>query len=121
MKYLVSFIIVFLIIYLLYLLFVILRKKKLNTFKDNTYVNYLVKVYKLDKEKLDNMKLAHIIALSNAFIIATTYVIIINVKNLILMLLLAFVVLIPIQLFVYHIIGKTLKKGEKKKCIIMKK
>jgi len=73
---------------------------------------YLVKVYNLNKEKLKTKKLAHLIALSNAFIIATTFIIISFVKNFILMMLLAFVVLIPLQLGVYHIIGKYLKRSE---------
>ena len=112
MKYLITWFIVFIIIYLFYLLFVILRKKKMNNFLDNTYVLYLIRVYKLNKEKLNIKKLSHLIALSNAFIIATTFIIISFVKNFILMMLLAFVVLIPLQLGVYHIIGKYLKRSE---------
>ena len=112
MKYLITWFIVFIIIYLFYLLFVILRKKKMNNFLDNTYVLYLIRVYKLNKEKINKKKLAHLIALSNAFIIATTFIVISFIKNFILMMLLAFVVLIPLQLGVYHIIGKYLKRSE---------
>lgn len=113
MKQLILWLSIFIIIYLFYLIFVILRKKKMAQFENNTYISYLTKVYKLDKKKLNIKLLAHIIALSNAFIIATTFIIISYVKNFILMLLLAFIVLLPLQLLVYHIIGKYLKRREK--------
>ena len=114
MEYLIRWLIVFVVIYLIYFLFVILRKKKVKDFKENTYIKYLIRVYKLDKNKLNSKKMLHLVSLANAFIIATTYIIISSIKNFIIMLLLAFVVLIPMQLLVYHIIGKILKKGEVK-------
>lgn len=104
--------IIFIIIYLFYLFFVILRKKKLEKFKDNTYVNYLVKIYKLDRNKLNIKSLAHLLALSNAFIVSTTFTIVSFIDNFIIMLLVAVVVLIPLLLIVYHIIGKYLKRRE---------
>ena len=113
MKYLLTWLLVFIIIYLFYLFFVILRKKKIDKFLDNVYANYLIRTYKLDKNKINVKKLSHLVAISNAFIIATTFVIISFVKNFILMMLLAFIVLIPLQLFVYNIIGKYLKRSEK--------
>ena len=113
MKYFIIWLIVFIVIYLLYLLFVILRKKKMAKFKENTYVKYLVRVYKLDAKKLNTKKLAHIISLANAFIVSTAFIIVFSIKNYLFMLLLAIVTLIPLQLLVYHIIGKTLQKGVK--------
>lgn len=113
MKYLLTWMLVFIIIYLFYLFFVIFRKKKIDKFLDNVYANYLIRTYKLEKNKINVKKLAHLVAISNAFIIATTFVIISFVKNFILMMLLAFIVLIPLQLIVYNIIGKYLKRSEK--------
>lgn len=112
MKYLYTWLLIYTIIYLFYLFFVILRKKKIDKFLDNVYANYLIRTYKLDKNKINIKKLAHIVAVSNAIIIATTFIIISFVNNFILMMLLAFIVLIPLQLFVYHIIGKYLKRSE---------
>lgn len=112
MKQLITWLIIFIVIYLLYLLFVILRKKKMSKFSDNVYVNYLVNVYKLDKKKLNIKSLAHIIALANAFIVATAFIIVSYIKNFILMLLVAIVVLLPLLLIIYHIIGKQLKRRE---------
>lgn len=112
MKFLLEWTIVFIVIYLFYLLFVILRKKKLEKFSENTYIKYLVKLYKLDLKKHDIKKLAHIVSLTNSFVVSTTFIIVINIKNYFLMILLAIVVLIPLQLLAYHVIGKILKKGE---------
>ena len=113
MKYFIIWLVVFITIYLLYLLFVILRKNKMSKFKDNTYVKYLVRVYKLDPKKLNTKKLAHIISLANAFIVATAFTIVFSIKNYFLLLLLTMITLIPLQLVVYHIIGKILQKGVK--------
>ncbi len=113
MKYFLIWLIVFVAIYLLYLLFVILRKKKLAKFKNNTYVKYLAKVYKLDIKKINTKKLAHLIALANSFIIATTFTIILGIKNYLLMVFLTIIIIIPLSLLVYHVIGQILKKGVK--------
>ena len=105
----------FVFIYLIYLFTVILRKKKLEKFKGNAYVRYLEIVYKIDVSKINIKGLANIIALTNAFIIALTLFIITELsKSFIIMFLFAFVVLIPLQLLCYHIIGKIYqKKGRK--------
>lgn len=113
MKYIVSFLIAFTIVYLVYLFFVVLRKEKLKGFKNNTFLRYLVKVYNLDINKLNMKKMANIIALANSFIIAATFEVIRFVNNFWLSLLLAFAVLIVLQIIIYHIIGKILKGREK--------
>lgn len=120
MKELVIYLVIFSLVYLVYLIFVILKKTRMKDFKDNSFVNYLVKVYKLDYKKINVKFLAHIMALANAFIIATTFTIISLVNNLILMMFLALIILIPLQLGIYHIIGKMLQRRDKK-CIILKK
>jgi len=112
MNQVISFVIVFLIIYLTYLFFIILRKSKLEKFKKNTYVNYLVRVNKLDFKKTNIKFLAHVVALTNAFIIALTFIIVSYIDNLILMLLFAFLALIPLQFGMYSIIGYFLKRRE---------
>ena len=113
MKYFIIWITVFIIIYLFYLLFVILRKKKLELFKNNSYLKYLVKVYKLDIKKLNIKHMAHIIALSNSFIIATTCTLVYLLDNFYMQMLLALALLILLQLFTYHIVGLILKRRDK--------
>lgn len=109
----ITFFIVFIIIYLLYLFLVILNKNKIEKYKDNSYVNFLVKTYNLDKNKLPIKKLAHIISLTNSFIISFVFVIITYVDNFTLKMLLAFAILIPLMLLMYYIIGKNLQKKYK--------
>lgn len=105
--------IIFIIIYLFYLFFIILRKEKLKLFKNNSFVRYLVKVYKLNSKKLEMKQMANIVALANAFIIATTFLIIDFVDNFYLKMFLALIILIILQLVIYHIIGKILKRRDK--------
>lgn len=112
MDKLIEFIIIFVVVYLTYLFFVILRKKQMKKFKNNTNYRYLVKIYKLDEQKLDIKKIAHIIALTNAFIIALTYTIVIFFDGFIKRIILATCIFILLDLIVYHIVGKILKGRE---------
>ena len=114
MKYVLIWLIIFILFYLLYLFFVILRKKKLAKFKESTYVKYLSKVYKLDIKKINNKKLVHLIALANSFIIATTFTIILGIENYLLMVFLTIIIIIPLSLLVYHLVGLILKRSETK-------
>lgn len=114
MEELILFVISFIVVYLFYLFFVILNKKKMVKFKENVYFNFLVKTYKLDYTKISIKTLAHIISLSNAFIIATVFTIVCLVDSFILKMLLAFAVLVPLQLVVYFIIGKLLQRKYQK-------
>ena len=107
--------IIFIFLYLCYVLFVILRKKKLEKFSNNTYVKYLENVYQLDMQTIPIKQLAHVIAFANAFIITSTLYIIGITDNYLLKMLLAFVTLIPFQLVVYHIIGKIYQRKHKMK------
>lgn len=110
MNYLINFIVVFMIVYLVYLFLVILRKDKLKEFKNNTFLRYLVRIYKLDIKKLDMKEMANIIALANSFIIALTYTIVIMFDGFIKQMLMAIAIFILLDLFVYHIIGIILKR-----------
>ena len=104
--------IIIFITYLVYFLFIAIRKEQLKKFKNNTFYKYLVKVYKLDPKKHDMKSMVKTIGLTNGFIIATTYEIVLCVKGLTLQLLMAFAVFILLDLIVYHIVGKILKGRE---------
>ncbi len=115
MKDLIFYGIVFLILYLIYVVFVIIRKKKLDKFRNNTYVKYLENVYHLDMNTISIKTLAHVIALANAMIITVTLYATSITSNLLFKMLLAFAILIPFQLLVYHIIGKSYQIKHKRK------
>ena len=114
MDKLLLFLIAFVLVYLFYLFFVILNKKKMAKFQENVYFNFLVKLYKLDTSRISLKAFAHIISLANAFIIATAFTLVCLVESIILKVLLAFAVLIPLQLIVYSMLGKLLQRKYKR-------
>ena len=115
MNELILFLGTFIFVYLVYLVLIILRKKKMDKYKKSTEVRYLENKYKLDIKKLNLKKLSHILDLANAFIIAITILVISFVDDLILKLMVGFIVLFPMILIIYHIIGKSLQKKYGKK------
>lgn len=114
MDYIVFFVISFLLVYFIYFVFVIRRKKALKKLKTSLEVRYLTLRYKIDIEKMDLKYLAKKIALCNTFIVTIAFMIILFVKNFILKMLVGFVVLFPLILIGYYILGKVLKKKEGK-------
>lgn len=114
MEKLIWFIIVFSVIYLFYFLFIICRKKKLEKFKTSVEVQFLIKKFKLNIDKINIKLLAHLIAMANALIISTTFTIVEFFDNVIIKLMMAFVSLMFLILVIYSILGKTLKKKEGK-------
>lgn len=102
--------IVFVFIYLFYLFFVILHKKKLDKFKENMYVKYLVNVYHLDLKNIKFKNLANTVALTNSFILALVLYVVSITDEIVLQALLAIAVFIPLQIVCYHIIGKIYQK-----------
>ena len=113
MKYFVAFIIAFLIVYLFYLFTVILQKKKYDKFKKSNQVMYFVKKYKLNVNKIDMRKFTNILGLTNSLIIALSFSVTFLVENIFLQLLVGLLVLIPLILLFYSLIGNYLKKRTK--------
>lgn len=114
MSFVIIFVVSFLVVYLAYLLTVILNKKKLEKFKTSNQVTIFVKKYKL-KITDDNVKLlSHLVALTNAFIIATAITVVELVSNFILKILVAFIVIIPLILILYGLVAKVMLKKESK-------
>lgn len=107
--------ITFVTIYLLYLIFVISKKNKLEKFEKSMYVNFLVSISKINIKNINMKKLAHVLALSNSFIISFTVFVIEYIDKFILKLLVGFVLIIPLLYITYFIIGKIYKSKEKRK------
>ena len=102
------------LVYLIYLFLIVLRKNKMAKYKNSTEVKYLKSKYKININKVNLKKLAHILALANAFIIALTIFVTGFVNDFVLKLMVGFVVLFPMILIVYHLIGINLAKKYKK-------
>ncbi len=114
MKYFVAFIIAFLIVYLFYLFTVILQKKKYDKFKKTNQVMYFVRKYKLNVNKIDMRKFTNILGITNSLIIALAFSATFVVENIFLQLLVGLLVLIPLILLFYSLIGNYLKKRAKR-------
>ena len=113
-KVILDFILIFILVYLIYFLFIISRKKKMNKYRSSTEILFLEKKYKLNIDNINLRKLSHILALANAFIIALVFVVVSFIDNFIIKILIGFILLIPIILFVYHLIGKYFQKRSEK-------
>lgn len=106
-------IITFICIYTLYLFFVIYRKKSFMHFKNMTEVRFLVAKYQLNLGKMNLKSLAHIIALTNSFLISITVFIVSIIDHFVLKIIIAMGIMIPLILFFYALIGRYYKKKEK--------
>ncbi len=104
----------FIIVYLFYYLVIVRRKKGLEAFKKGKQLQFFKNAYKLDIKKINLKKFANSLALANAFIIAFTVTIIEFFDNLVIKLLVGFIILIPLILLVYYLLGKAYKKKEGK-------
>lgn len=114
MKLILIFLASFVVVYLAYLLTVILNRKKLEKFKTSNQVLIFVKRYKLKINDSNVKELAHLVAFSNAFIIALAITVVELVSNFILKILVAFIIIMPLILILYSLIGKYMLKKESK-------
>ena len=100
----------FVIVYLFYLFFIILRKKSLLRYKKSREYMYLKSRYKFDQDKVDIKYVATWCGIINAFIIGLTIFIIGYIDNFVLKILIGFLILFPLILTLYHVLGKNLEK-----------
>lgn len=114
MKYIGLFIFSFLIVYLVYYLIVVRRDKGMEAFKKGKQVLFFKNAYNLDLKKLNYESFAKSLSFTNAFIVAFTVTIIEFIEGYVLKLLVGFVILIPLILVCYYILGKSYKKKEGK-------
>lgn len=114
MNYLFTFLFCFIVVYLCYSLVVIYRKKGFEKFKTSKQLIYFEKAYKINPEKINLKHFAQSLALTNAFIIAFTCTIIEIFDNLIIKLMVGFIILLPLMLLMYKLLGTIYKKKEGK-------
>jgi len=113
-KALIEFILFFVICYLVHLFLVVLKKK--NNFKSKKpriEESYLIGKYNIDFKKFkkkEYKKFLNLISITNSFILAVTLIIVNFVESMFLKTLLAFIILIPLILISYTIIGKYYQK-----------
>ena len=113
MGYIILFVVVFMIVFFLYLITVVLNKRKLSSFPKSNQALLLIRKYNL-KITNDNVKeFALKISVVNSFIIALAITIIEFVPNIFLKILVAILVMIPLMLVLYNLIGKSMQKEGK--------
>lgn len=113
MKSIFLFIYVYAIAMVLYLVTVIYNKKKLATFPKSNQALIITKRYNLKITKKNVKEFALKIALTNSFILAISITVADLVKNFLLKLLVAFLVMTPLIFILYHLIGRSMKKEGK--------
>ena len=92
--------------------FIMLRKKKRK--KELAEMTYIIEKFKLERNTKLLNKLKWILNFINPFIISIAFIIIINVKSLVLGAMIGFVIMVLLVYAIYEIIGRILKKGEDK-------
>ena len=102
----------FVIIYLFYLFsYVIGKKKKYNKKKVPIELSYLIKKYRLDIKKLNYKKIMNEIALISSFDIAfTATFMFVFVKNIYLSIILGMIIIFPLIIITFNILGSIYKK-----------
>jgi len=121
MEYLIFFIVLFLIIIIIYNLFVIRKEKALNRMKTNKEVLIFTRLNDIDINKVNFKKMVRLLSLGNAFIISLMATFVLLLKNIITNFylwilgsaLISFVLLIPLIIGIYKLIGKIFKKEGK--------
>ncbi|MBQ9011600.1 MAG: hypothetical protein IJ093_03015 [Bacilli bacterium] len=114
MEYILTFVFCFVVIYFVYYIVVVSRDKGIEAFKKGKQITFFKNVYKLDLKKLNYKKFANSLSLTNSFIMALVITIVEVFDSLIIKLLVAFILIIPLILICYYILGKLYKKKEGK-------
>ena len=114
MDRLIEFVIIFVFCYLVYFFGIILRKKrnKFNPKKLKVEEAYLISKYNLDMKKINYKRYLHLTAISNSLIFSVVLQIVTLLDGIVWQLLLSIVVITPLIIIVYSLIGKYyVKKG----------
>ena len=107
----VSMVIAFIVVYLVYLLLVVFNKKGRKKLKTGIEAKFLKKVYKIDLNKINEMKFANSIAINNSIIIAVTFYLTgLFFENAMFQILIAFPFLILLIILIYSLTGRYYKK-----------
>lgn len=112
MEILVKWVVVFGLIVIFYLLFVVFNKKKRKTIFDCSGALIMKTKFKVTFKKTSEKSFSLVVGITNAFICATTYVIMGFVENIYLSFIVAIPVLIVLIMCCYSLLGLIYKKKE---------
>ncbi len=112
MVYIIYFVVTFLIVYLISYLLLVWKKDEYNPNKVPVEVEYMLKKYKLDIKKINYKRMINVISIVGSLDMAIASIIIFQLENIIVQLLVGFLILIPLILISFRILGKYyVKKG----------
>ncbi len=100
----------FVSVYLFYFCLVYLRKKQMKKYRSGTEVKLLESLSNVNASKIKSKVLVQIMAVTNAFIITLTLLIVSPIKSMVLKLLGGFFAVIVLIIVVYKIVGYFLVK-----------
>lgn len=104
----------FIVFFLIYYLFINKKKKDFNKLKESDEIKVFIKKNKINIKKINYKTLLLVLSAINAFIIAFTSTVILNIDNFIWAILVGFVVIMLLLYSLYSIAGKYFKKSEEK-------
>lgn len=112
MVYIIYFIITFLIVYLISYFLLVWKKDEYDPNKVPVEVDYMLKKYKLDIKKINYKQMLNVISIVGSLDMALASIIIFQLENIIVQLVVGFLILIPLILISFRILGKYyVKKG----------
>ena len=100
------FVISYLIIFLIYVLIINRKRKTYKEGKKAVDINYLIKKFNLDLNKINYKTIKWITTFINPLIISFTFVIVINIESFTLGLIIGFIIMLALIYSIYEIIGR---------------
>jgi len=110
MEHILYFVLTFLGLYFLSYIFIIRKASQYHKKKVPIEVEYLMRRYQLDFKKIDYRNFINTVSMIGIFIISLTVVIVFPIENILLQLLCGFIVMVPLILISYHLVGTYYKK-----------
>ena len=105
MEEFILFLMTFFVVYVIYQVFIIRKAKRRNSTKRPVEVTYLINKYRLDIKRLEYKKLLQCISIVSSLDISLLVSIVFIFDNFIYQILLVILLVIPVILLSYHIVG----------------
>ena len=112
MEQIILFIMTYIVVFFIYQVFIVSKAKRRNSKKRPMEVNYLIKKYNIDINKLDYKNLLMTISLVSSLDISIIVTVALLFDNYLLQVIFIFLLVIPVIMISYSFIGKYYKKEE---------
>lgn len=106
MNHIILFIMTYVFVFFIYQIFIVSKGKRRNSKKRPIEVNYLIKKYNIDINKINYKKLLMTISLVSSLDISVIVTVILLLDNYLLEIVVAFLIVIPVIIVSYSFVGK---------------